>query len=317
MNDLIKIDLQSLSEEINKFLPDYYFYLSSGAAFTGDYVTAGNYISVLTKSFPESVTLMNLQAKIYAQQGKFTEAAYLWRKCLKIDPDNNKFISALYRIDQLQVSKVYRHLFLAKLLGGLCLIAGFILLISFLLTAIKRQSNDLRILRNQQTLLQNKIDSLTFLETTMVSSGILNEIKTSLWNIDGISMEERKEGLTVTFNEGIFMNGDKLSKSGSDKVIQVAKTLDPFTGRITLVVMGCSDDIPINNAERFQSNQAIRLARSVAVHKLISENSRILPEDILTGTNNESHVPFNNENTVNRLKNRTVTIRILPKKAII
>lgn len=315
MNDLIKIDLQSLSEEINKFLPDYYFYLSSGAAFTGDYVTAGNYISVLTKSFPESVTLMNLQAKIYAQQGKFTEAAYLWRKCLKIDPDNNNFIRALYRIDQLQVSQIYRHLFLVKLLGGLCLIAGFILLISFLLTAIKRQSGDLRILRNQQTLIQNKIDSMIFLETTMVSSsGILNEIETGLKNIDGISIGVRKEELTVTFNEDIFRNGDKLSKSGSDKVIQVAKTLEPFTGRIVLVIMGCSDDVPISNRKTFQNNQELRLARSVAVHKLISENSRIFPEDILTGASHEGHVPFNTENTVNKLKNRTVTIRTLPKK---
>jgi flagellar motor protein MotB len=316
MKDLTKMDLQSNSEEVNKLLFDYYMHLSSEAACKGDYVSANSYTSFLMKSFGDNTVLMNLQAKIYAQQGMLTEAGFLWKKCLKIDPDNISFNNALHRINKLQNARVHYQFKSIKLLGGLLLLVVLVLLYSVLLNSLNRQSNDIKQLREQQTAFQNNVDSLIALNKNLSSEKLLDEIKAKLENFEGIGLTSKEEELTVTFNNGLFRKGDHPTDSGTDKVLMLAKVMEPFTGRISLLILGCTDDIPLGNNRKFESDNLLSLARAEAVFKLISHNSRMLNEDILTGTLSKDKVPFKNDSQENRLRNRTVVIKILPKKLL-
>ncbi|GEM_PF-2675297 len=310
MNDISKMDFQSTPEEINKLLFDYYMHLSSEAAFKGDYITASSYISGLSKSFGDNLALMDLQAKIYAQQGMFNEASFLWRKCLKADPNNNHFISALHRIDQLQKSRVFYRFFRFK---GVVLTLSLIaigLLLYTVVAGINRQSANMKLLQEQQITLLAKIDALPAIREIRSSTNILNEVKTNLAKVAGINVVENNGTLLVTFNEGLFRKGAKPLKTGIETIALLAKMLDPFAGRILMSILGCSDDVQIVQGQYFNDDNSLRQARAMAVGKIILKNSRILNEDILTGILSVDKVPFINDNHQNQQKNRTVAIKI-------
>ena len=126
---------EELLDKLNGLVFDYYYSLSTKAASKGDYTLAGSYISELLKSDSEVPVLLDLQAKISAQQGKFKEAEFLWKKCLKADPDNSNYISALNRINKLLSSKAFRFHGVVRLL----LTIVIILLIAFLFFVFIRE----------------------------------------------------------------------------------------------------------------------------------------------------------------------------------
>lgn len=114
-------------DKLNRIIFDYYYSLSSIAASKGKYNLAREYLSELHLSNGESNLIFELQAKIAAQQGKFKEAEFLWKKCLKIEPDNPQYLAAIHRLNKLQSFKVNRFALVFKLSNILLII----LLLSF------------------------------------------------------------------------------------------------------------------------------------------------------------------------------------------
>src|SRR5690606_22078462 len=97
------------------------------------------YISDLLKSNGEIPILLDLQAKIYAQQGKFNEAEFLWKKCIVAEPDNNQFVAALNRIHKIQRFKVFKHFTIYKTLGAIAVILlSSLMVLGLLFTKIDR-----------------------------------------------------------------------------------------------------------------------------------------------------------------------------------
>jgi len=93
----------------------------------------------------------------------------------------------------------------------------------------------------------------------------------------------------------LFYSGIILKPNKINILKQLSKELDPFAGKIEIRLMGSTDDIPIPLGYSF-------------------ENSRIPREDLIIGSISESNAVFPNNNTENRLKNRSIIIRITQKK---
>jgi len=61
----------------------------------GDHLEAENLLTTLSDSDSTRIEVIDLLAKVYAQQGKIDEAQALWLKALQRDPSNRHFLSAL------------------------------------------------------------------------------------------------------------------------------------------------------------------------------------------------------------------------------
>lgn len=301
---------EEVLNKLNRLLFTYYYSLSINAASKTDYTLAAYYISELHKSNGETPVVLDLQAKIAAQQGKFKEAEFLWKKCLTADPDNTSYISALNRINKLLTSKAFRFYGLIKLLTITAAILLFAILI-FLFIRRQNEINDkLSLLSGKQNSTIARIDSVPITKT--VGTELLGTISEKINTIKGINITKTNNELLIVFSGGLFLRGIKIDSLKITPMLQLAKLLESFAGKIVIKIIGSTDDIPVKQG-KFQSNTRLSIARASVIHDLIYENSRLPNEDLLIGSINEANHMFSNDNSENRLKNRTVIIKVVQK----
>ncbi len=309
-----KSEVSMVSDALNKLLFDHYYSLATEAASKGDYSLANKYISDLPHAHGDTPILLDLQAKIYAQQGKLKEAEFLWKKCVTHDPENNNYNEALNRIGKLQKKKVTWRLSLAKLIGAILTI----ILLSFLLVLVyngkDEKSSKLDILQKQQSAILERIDNNIITNANAPTENIIPIMSKKLVEVDGISFENNNMELLIKFNEGLFSNGIKFKHFYEPTIKQLAKTLETYSGNIIIMILGCSDTIPLKGSIQFKNNHDLGLARANYVYNIFYQNSRIATESLIFGSVGDTNTPFPNDSRENRMKNRTVVIKIIQKK---
>ncbi len=303
-----------ITGKLDRVIFDYYYSLSTIAASKGKYNLASDYLSELLKIKGDSNLVFDLQAKIAAQQGRFKEAEFLWQKCLNVQADNPHYLAALHRISKLRNYYTNRLNFLFKL-SQILLILLFLSSIVYLLISDKNfdkeSQNELALIIKNQNLIANKIDSIISSKDNL--SLELFQLSNQLRAIRGIVVHENEMKLTLNFNEGLFTRGINIKPFQVETLNQLSKVLSPFTGKITVKIIGSSDDIPITNDKHFQNNEELSLSRAKVVYDIIYEESKIPRENLSIGSMSELNSIYPNDGPENRLKNRTVIISITQK----
>jgi len=300
----------SLSK-LDKIIFNYYFSLSSIAASKGNYSLASDYLSELLKSEEESVIVFDLQAKIAAQQGKLREAEFLWKKCLKAEPDNPNFIAALNRINKIANSKSYIYYYPFKLLKVVTIGFLIIILLFFFFYERVNRKQQLAFIVSQNNEMLSKIENT--INPKLLENELLLKVSEKLITIPGISMEQKKNEITILFNEGLFNQGDNLKPYQLITLDNISQTLTPYAGKILVKIFGSTDNTPISFSNAFKTNEDLSISRAKAVFDRVYESSRIPREDLMIGSLSESNTLFPNDTPENRKKNRTVFIKISPK----
>ncbi|MGM0582681.1 MAG: hypothetical protein ACQETL_18535 [Bacteroidota bacterium] len=303
-----------ISSKLDRIIFDYYFSLSTIAASKGKLNLASDYLSELLKSNGESVRIFDLQAKIAAQQGRYKEAEFLWKKCLNVEADNPHYLAALHRLSKLRSYNANRFTFVFKL-SQILLILLFLSFFVYLLISDKNfekeNKNELALIVKNQDLIANRIDSIISSKETINSE--IFDLSNKIKSIGGISVHENKMKLTLNFNEGLFSGGIGIKSNQIETIHQLSKVLSPFAGKINVKIIGSSDDIPVTNNKRFQNNEELSLSRAKVVYDIINGESKIPREDLSIGSLSALNSVYPNDSPENRLKNRTVIINITQK----
>lgn len=311
----MEIKTSFLSDDIlgklNRVIFNYYYSLSTIAASKGKYTQASDYLSELLKSEEESVIVFNLQAKIAAQQGKFREAEFLWKKCLKAEPDNPVYIAALNRINKIASSKSYRFYYPLKLLKVVTI--GFLIIILLFFYFYERvdRKQQLAFLVSQNSKMLSKIENTINPEAP--ENRLLLRISAKLSTIAGITVDSENNEITILFNEGLFNRGDNLKSDQRIILEKISQTLSPYTGQVVVKIIGSSDNTPISLGNSYKTNEDLSIYRAKAVFDMVYTSSRIPREDLMIGSLSESNTLFPDDTQENRRKNRTVFIKISPK----
>ncbi|NQT77648.1 MAG: hypothetical protein HQ565_08035 [Bacteroidetes bacterium] len=308
-NTLLNVN-ESL-DKLDRIIFDYYFSLSSIAASKGQYSLASNYLSRLMESGEESTRIFELQAKIAAQQGRFREAEFLWKKCLTAEPENAFYLSALNRLTKLQRSQAIRYSLVLKFVKFLAILFFFFFLFYLVIYDRTERRDQIALIVNKHDAISLKIDSLVNSKET--KNELLVDIRNKINTISDISIHENDMKLILTFNEGLFSRGIDVKSNQIETIHQLSNILTPFAGKIIVEIIGSSDDIPITNNKQFSNNEELNLSRARAVYDLIYEGSRIPREDLMIGSLSELNSFYPNDGPKNRLRNRTVIIKIVQK----
>jgi len=294
--------------KLNRIIFDYYFSLSSIAASKGKYSLAGDYLSELLKSDEESVIVLDLQAKIAAQQGKFREAEFLWKKCLKAEPDNPEFIAALNRINKIVSSKSGRFYYLFKLLNVITIVFLIIVLLFFFFYERIDRKQQLDFIVSQNEAMISKVEKIADHKGDF--DKLMVKISDRMRTIDGITVDSNKNEITLFFNEGLFIRGDNIKSNQMITLNNISQILSPFAGRIIVKIIGSTDNTPISLSNTFRTNDDLSIYRAKAVFEWIYKFSRIQREDLIIDSLNKLNSKFTNDTPENRMKNRTVIIKI-------
>jgi flagellar motor protein MotB len=294
--------------KLDKIIFNYYFSLSSIAASNGNYSLASDYLSELLKSEEESVIVIDLQAKIAAQQGKFREAEFLWKKCLKAEPDNPEYFAALNRINKVLTSKSVRFYTLFNLLKITTVFLLILILLFIFVFEIFQQEQHMTFIKEQNQEMISKIENLINLKAS--ENKYLLDITDKMKSINGITVESNSNEISIYFNDGLFSKADIMKTNYLKTLDIISKTLSPYSGRIMVKVIGSTDSTPIKFRNNFRNNDDLSISRAKAVFDRFYESSRIPREDLMIGSLSESNTLFPNDTPENRKKNRTVFIKI-------
>ena len=127
--------------------------------------------------------------------------------------------------------------------------------------------------------------------------------------IEGIHIvSQNRNGLSLRFAEGIFSALDTLSGEGRQLLDALARQLPRNLTGWELVIEGHTDDIPLRSTARFANNEALAMARAVAVAQHMKQRAGF-PDGTITARPGTT-APYPNDSTDNRTRNRTVTIQL-------
>lgn len=307
-------NINVVSNALYKLLFNHYYSLATQAASKGNFLLANKYISDLTDTHGDKPILLDLRAKIYAQQGKLIEAKSLWNKCVTQNPENNKYHEALSRINKLLKTKVTWRLRLAKTIGAILTMVLLLFLLIFVYQGKDEKNSELEILQKQQSVILNRIENNLITGKIKPTSNILSIISKKIENIEEIDIEKNNKELLIKFNQGLFSNGIKFKQYYEPTIKQLAKVLEPYSGNTIIMILGCSDNIPLTGSIQFKSNHDLGLARANYIYNIFYQNSRIATESLILGSVGDTNTPFLNDSMENKMKNRTVFIKIIQKK---
>lgn len=117
----------------------------------------------------------------------------------------------------------------------------------------------------------------------------------------------------VRFHDGIFSGATRIKPEAAQALRSLAKQLAPYGRRVSITVIGCTDNTPLNPGSRFADNTELGLARAQEVVHFLKQSGLLPFAQFHTMSYGEKWSPYPNDTPVHRAKNRTVVLRILIK----
>lgn len=315
-------------------------------------------------------SVLDLLARIRAQQGRISEAESLWLKASKLAPSNEAYRDALERIADMQKRPVWLAT-LWTLFVGVVFLAAILLLGFSGMRFIEKRDKALIseiTLRNKKTqlILASEIKDLREIirkETTRRRNDMKvagrSDVPTTGPDFSGIeagtggkegdtgktsrSFKSRKpeasakkghsgvekplelkikargiirkasaKEVVIKFKSGLFKSGVGTTLSPGTRVIlsTLGQDLEKGVGRISVKVVGYSDNIPISSRSGYHDNKSLGMARSVAVVEYLRSYCNLPISMFEISSAGDENTPYPNDTEQNRARNRTVVIRI-------
>jgi type VI secretion system protein ImpK len=280
------------------------------SARVGRYTEAESILSSLFAS-GESSAALDLLARIRVQQGRLLEGEALWQQATRLDPGNEAYRSGLRRIARSQKQSIW-------LRGAFPLLIPLTIVLAVVAVVYmaKSYADDLRASiaagQSRQPFVEaNKSKETSVPAPVGEAQRELPEIKA---DISGTNVKRQDQHVEISFDQPLFSRGDRLTTEAKERLTGLGRQLMPQAGRISVEIIGHTNNVPIPAGHSIQDNAALGMNRARAVADHMS-NTALLPYRMLSlRSAADEETPYPNDTQANRLRNRTVVIRITPTR---
>ena len=251
---------------------------------------AGRYADAeLALGSTEGEAALDLLARIRAQQGRLAEAQALWLEAARRDPGNAGYRAALGRLAAAGRWSPLRFWLRWLVAVALLLLVGWVF--STWMNGQFRRAAALADHAQDETPAPRASEPL---KLNLAIAGIAESV-------------EGRETL-LRFDQGLFGDRAALTPEAGKLLTDLGRRLGPLSSRIAVRVIGYCDDRPLSRTRRYHDNRALALARADAVVRHLTATTA-LPASTF---NLQAGVgtPFPNDTPANRVRNRTVEIRV-------
>lgn len=125
----------------------------------------------------------------------------------------------------------------------------------------------------------------------------------------GTIVNREANRLIIAYEQPVFESLDTLSDHGKSLLRDGMVMLLPYLDRWVVVVEGHTDDVPLVSSRVFRDNEALARARAEAAVAFLRSETGI-PANAVRISRNPGPPPFPNDSHENRLRNRTVVLRV-------
>ena len=129
----------------------------------------------------------------------------------------------------------------------------------------------------------------------------------------GISLQPVGHMLVVTFESGLFSRSTSLTPDAKHVLSALGWHLQPSIGRVAVHVIGHTDDQPLPGRNSYRDNEALGLARAVAVVEHMRTTAQLPGTMFSIGSLGASQTPYPNDTSSNRARNRTVVLQVVAR----
>ena len=334
----LSYDTEEIQDQITTILSQNQLAIAAEYARSGEFALAEDILDSI-KDEKLSHAVLELQAKIKAQQGDYESACNLWREALNENTTCPECIAGLQRAKSILSSKAPK--FWVKRLWALILILVRIGLVMYLLVQINQlksvtpdqynispittvvfQSDDIENkilgLSSQQEkvieYLEGEQEEINFLSTQIgimsstatpfpiptIPPSIIDQIS---FQTDNVNYLVKDNEIEITFEIGIFLYNWLLSEEGKTVLKSIGTELEQWIDDIQIQVIGFTDD-----TEKEQSE--LSYFRSYKAVEFLSSNCRLSEDTFVIVPTANRLAPYPNDSLSNRLKNRSIMLII-------
>lgn len=307
---------------------------AASLARSGRYREAHRVLAELGGEESQDAVVLDLLARLHAQQGELAEADACWARALDAGPDPataTRARAGRRRIAALQARRygpsAGRRLTRAALVLAVAgaVVAGTLVWLGSGEGSGAATEEDLAALRNLQSRLSQRIDELTD-----SLNGDLDQLKGDIDDVansqqrsaselaedldgPGTTVTRQDDALLITFDDGLFAADGQdttLTAEGRDALEDVATRLRKAAVAGPVVVTGHTDDTPLSSASPYSDRVNLGYARAQTAAEEIAGASSISLDSIGIRSRGTTDPPFPNDSAANRARNNTVTLLI-------
>ena len=278
----------------------------------GRFDEARDLLLAIAPNHDDEPVVLDLLARIAAQQGRLSEAENLWIRASYAEPSGRQYSAGLERIARMHRRPVWLGP-LASLMIILVLIVG-IFITSKSWTA--NMNSHLASLGSEVVKLKEKHDRaaghLARFEKSM-NTVLEKEIKSNpigCLNLPGVHCKSKKDEVVVTFTSGLFERGAILKPEARPLLVSLGMRLKRYPGNISVCVIGHTNNVPIRPGSKYRDNAALALVRAITVTEYLRDTCGLPPDMFFVKGIGEYKTPYSNDTGKNRDRNKTVVIEI-------
>jgi type VI secretion system protein ImpK len=219
----------------------------------------GRYAEAENLLDPESSNpvVLDLLARIKAQEGRLNEAEDLWRKALELDPGNDACRAVLKRISSLSLN--------AWALYGPSIAMGLLIAVAILITGIT------------VSVYMKGQSSSSAVPAVSSPDAVVGSI--SAVEIKGVSARHENGQLLLTVDQVLFGRDERLTPSARLLLTRLARHLEPYAAGISIKITGTADGRRHKTESGRMGETSAGMARALKVAEHMG-NTGSLPPDI-------------------------------------
>jgi flagellar motor protein MotB len=131
--------------------------------------------------------------------------------------------------------------------------------------------------------------------------------------IEGVKMRPGKDACSILFDAGVFTRLTTPSPAAKAQLLKIANILRPQISRFQITVEGHTDDQPLRPTAAYDGNYALGLARAEAIREWLITKGELPGHAIRAMSSGGRTPPYPNDSPANRVRNRTVVLKLVRK----
>ena len=248
--------------------------------------------------------ILDLRARMHAQQGRRSEAEALWREALSLDPGNADIQAALATLARPSGGR-------ARLVGVAARSLGVVAVLLLAWTVLAQRRELVRIGTEPSAPAAAPVEAQGAADDAVT---VLDSVAAALAPLGELDIVRGDRDLEVRFREGLFTEGDALRVGAHARIASIARSLAPLQSRLGVLVVGHTDPIPLRAGSAYPSNLALGLARATRVAGIFLDSGALPAERVTAQSLGDASPPYPADTPEQGERNRTVTLRFAPAR---
>ncbi|HEX8475542.1 MAG TPA: OmpA family protein [Pyrinomonadaceae bacterium] len=289
---------------------------ASELARVGRYSEADQLLSEL-KTGDASAAVLDLRARIHAQQGRLSAAEAFWTRALHLDPANLAYNEALRRISRMQRRRLHALRPLLWTLAAVLCVALAVYIIEQRLArqfsaALVQQPHISQAAQTEQSTTTQTEQSADAAQGVRAQARRAEQRDAPALDIDvrGVRSSIDGDETVLVFESGLFVRATELTPEGKSVLNALAGQIAPYAGRVSVNVEGHTSSLPVTKGHTFRDNAALGMQRAVTVVDYLRGAASLPPEMFSVSSAGESRPPHTNPETDAAALNQTVVLRV-------